>query len=301
MEPHSRGNGTLGTLLAPGRHAMATKNVRFSGAPRSGRWTQPPSTQKRGRRGLLFLFALGAALLGGVSGFAWEMDRQVLGGILRQRQEAARRPDWTPIRRLPAYVPQAFATVVDPTFEDRRPLDEGVEGTTLSRELVRQIHLLRRNLAGEAREIIMGPLLERRLSKSEVLELYLNRVYMGRLDGFPVYGIHHAAREFFGKRPEELTLSQTATLAGLLLPPRITRPERQLGAVGARRNEVLRQMRVAGEITPAALEAAIREPLGFVATAEYTPMTRPVGWDAPQEPLRLPPSQAAAGDTAVNN
>lgn len=280
---------------------MATKNKRLSGAPRSGRWTQPPPTQKRGRRGLLFLFALGAALLGGVSGFAWEMDRQVLGGILRQRQEATRRPDWTPIRRLPAYVPQAFATVVDPTFEERRPLDEGAEGTTLSRELVRQVHLLRRNLAGEAREILMGPLLERRLSKSELLELYLNRVYLGRVDGFPVYGIHHGAREFFGKRPEELTLSEAATLAGMLLPPRITRLEGQLGAVGARRNEVLRQMRLAGAIAPNAVAAAIREPLGFVAVAEYTPMTRPLGWNAPQEPLRLPPPEAVPGDTTANN
>jgi membrane peptidoglycan carboxypeptidase len=228
------------------------------------------------------------------------MDRQILGGVMRQRQEAAQRPDWTPIRRLPAYVPQAFSSVVDPTFENRRPLEEGAEGTTLSRELVRQVHLLRRNLAGEAREILMGPLLERRMAKSEVLELYLNRVYMGRVDGFPVYGIHHAAREFFGKRPEELTLSQAATLAGLLLPPRISRPERQLGAVGARRNEVLRQMVLAGNVTPAALEAAMQEPLGFVAVAEYTPMTRPLGWDAPQEPLRLPPLEAAPGDSVAN-
>lgn len=279
---------------------MATKHKGLAAAPRSGRWTKPPPTHKRGRRGLLLLFALGAALLGGVAGFAWEMDRQILGGVLRQRVEAARRPDWTPIRRLPPYVPQAFATVVDPTFEERRPLDEGAEGTTLSREMVRQIHLLRRNLAGEAREILMGPLLERRLSKSEVLELYLNRVFLGEVDGFPVYGIHHAAREFFGKRPEELSLAEAATLAGLLLPPRVTRPERQLGAVGARRNEVLRQMLLAGDITPAALQAATSEPLGFVAVAEYTPMTRPVGWNEPQEPLRLPPLQAAPSDTTAS-
>ena len=279
---------------------MATSNKRIAGAPRSGRWTTPPRTTPKGRGGILFLFALAALLIGAVTGFAWEMDRQIAGGILRQRAEAVRRPDWVRIRTVPRYIPQAFATVVDPTFDERRPLDEGAEGRTLSRELIRQVHLLQDGLPGEAREILMGPLLERRLAKSSVAELYLNRIYLGESNGLPVYGIYHAAREFFGKRPEELTLAQAATLAGLLLPPRLPRPGRQLGAVGARRNEVLRLMLINGRITPAQYAAAVREPLGLLSTIEYAPMARPLGWDTPPETLRVAPDQPATPDSVPN-
>ena len=278
---------------------MASNTRTIGAKPRGGKWTRPPRTKQQGRGGILLVLAFAAALIGGALGFAWEMNRQVESGILRQRTEAARRPDWVPIRTLPPYVAPAFQTVVDPTFAERKPLDEGAEGSTVSRNLVRQVHLLRPGMAGEAREILLGPLLEQHLAKSEVMELYLNRVYLGQASGYPVYGVHHAAREFFGKPPQQLSLSEAATLAGMLLPPRIVRPEDQLGAVGARRNEVLRQLRASGAITPQQLAEAVQQPLSFVAVAEYAPMTRPAGWSPDPEPLRLPPLEPTAADSAA--
>jgi membrane peptidoglycan carboxypeptidase len=270
----------------------AAKGKRLGGAPpRPGRWARrpPPSGVQGERRSeILFLLGLGLFLLGGVVGFGVEMDRQVRGGILRQRAEAERRPDWVALEQLPPALPRMVVAVVDPGFPERNPLDSDASGATLPRELVRQVHQLRDDLPGEARGLLMTPSLENRLSRRDVLELYLNRVYFGTSGGYPVYGVYHAAREFFDKEPRQLTLGETATLAGLLLRPRIEEPERAPGAVGARRNEVLRQMLAAGAIDAAAFRAAMEEPLSFQPGADYPPMTRPLRWEEETPVLRLP-------------
>lgn len=263
--------------------------------PKRGRWAKrPPRRTEPGehRREILFLFALTFFIVGGVLGFGWEMDRQLRGGILEQRVEAEARRDWISLAELPPVLPRMVVAVVDPGFQGRRPLGSGEDGPTLTRELVRQVHRLDGGLREEAREMLMSPLLEARLSKRDILELYLNRVYFGRSDGWPVYGVSHAAREFFGKEPEELTLGESATLAGLLLEPRIHNPEGAPGAVGARRNEVLRRMMEAGVIGPSAYRAATSEPLAFQPGVEFAPMTRPLPREGEEEDeeevMRLP-------------
>jgi membrane peptidoglycan carboxypeptidase len=277
-----------------------SKGKRLGGAPkRRGRWSPPPAPRAvrptEYRTGILFLLGLGFLILGGVAGFAWEMDRQLRGGILRQHAVAERRPDWVPLERMPPVLPRMVTAVVDPAFQQRPPLGTREERATLPEDLVRQVHLLRDGVAGEARALVMAPLLESRLPHRELLELYLNRVYFGKSDGVEVFGVHHAARDFFRKAPSELTLGESATLAGLLLEPRIRDPERSPGAVGARRNEVLRKMREAGVIREADYRAAVAEPLGFQPGVEYAPMSRPLRWKEPPPVMRLPaPSNPAA-------
>lgn len=269
----------------------AAGGKRLGGAPKTARWARRPQNGGPGgerRSEILFLLGLGFLLLGGLAGFGWEMDRQVRGGILRQRAEAERRPDWVPLDRLPPALPRTVLAVVDPDFMRREPLGTEAPGITLPRDLVQQVHLLGDDLPGEARGLLMAPLLENRMSREELLELYLNRVYFGRSAGYPVYGVFHASREFFDKDPQELTLGETATLAGLLLRPRIEDPERAPGAVGARRNEVLRKMLDAGQIDAAAYRRATTEPLAFQPGADYPPMTRPFRWEEPPAPMRLP-------------
>lgn len=248
---------------------------------------------------LLFVLAVGLFVLGGVAGFGWSLDRQIRGGLLRQQQDAVRRPDWVRIDALPSYVPAAFVSVVDPSFVEEGTIRSGRNATTLSRELVRQIHLLPDNVSGEARELIMGPVLEQRASKRELLEIFLNRIFLGTQQGYPVYGVYHAAQEFFNKTPQELTLGETATLAGLLLQPRISDPENQVGAVGVRRNEVLRVMLLGELISPEQYRAAVAEPLGFQPGLEQHPMTRPADWIRPDTPvIRLPVEMRPQPDSA---
>lgn len=240
------------------------------------------------------LFAVGA-----LAGYTWAMHRQLEAGILRQRAEAAERPDWVALRTLPSYVPLAFVAVADPAFVNRKALGADAGEVTLSRSLVNQVHLLRENVPGSAKEMVMGPLLETRLTKRALLELYLNRVYLGNHGEWPVFGIYHAAQEYLGKGPAQMTLAETAALASLLLPPRIVDPGEQAGAVGIRRNEVLRQMLDRELISREAYASAIQEPLPFQPGARFAPMTRPAGWTEAPEPLHLPVDTVSADSVSA--
>ena len=114
-----------------------------------------------------------------------------------------------------------------------------------------------------------------------------------------MYGVQHAAQEYFGKDAKELTLSEAATLAGMLLPPRLVNPQSSPGAVGARRNEVLRRLLEAGRIDRAAFDAAVHEMLAFQPGIDYAPMTRPADWGKEPEVIRLPPGSIPASDSAA--
>ena len=244
---------------------------------RGGRLTRrerPAPGMPEGATYLLIIIALGCVVLGGVLGFTAGMDRQLRGGILRQRAEAMTRPDWVPLDELPPFVPSAFLTVVDPGFESGGSFRSREEGNTIPRELVRQIHLLGDGIAGEAQELVMAPVLEQRLTKHDMLELYLNRVQLGSVGDFPIYGIYYAAREYFGKDPRELTRGEAATLAGLLLEPRIPQPEQKAGAIGVRRNEVLAVLLRSGEIGQNEYAAAVGERLGIQPGISEIPMSR---------------------------
>jgi penicillin-binding protein 1A len=244
--------------------------------------------------------AVAVFIVAGVAGFGWALDRQVRGGILQQRAEAISRPDWARLDQLPPHVPNAFLAVVDPAFMREGALRTGEGGTTLSRELVRQVHLLPASLTGEARELVMAPVLENRTSKESLLELYINRVYMGHEQGEPVFGVFHAAREFLDRSPQELTVSEAATLAGLLLQPRIENPATRPGAVGIRRNEVLRVMLQMGHITAEQYTSAVQEPLGFQPGLGRQPMSRPLDWiEGEERVLRLPEAYRPRPDTAA--
>lgn len=279
----------------------AKPGKRLGGKPRSvrrGRGMPRDDGERKGAAGLLFVLAVALFVVGGVAGFGWALDEQLRGGLLEQRREAIQRPDWVRLQSLPPYVPAAFVSVVDPSFFEGGALRTGGRGTTIARDLVSQVHQLDHGLGGEARELVLAPLLEQRRSKEDILELYLNRVFLGEASGYPVYGIHHAAEEYFGKRPAELTLSEVATLAGLLLPPRVVDPDRSVGAVGARRNEVLRVLLERGDITPQQYSAAVREPLAFQPGLDQEPMTRPAGWMERPTVLQLPENRLPAPDSA---
>lgn len=235
------------------------------------------------------MLALALFVLGTVGGFAWASDRQLRGGVLRQAAESQGRPDRVALSELPPYLPQAFAAVVEPAAAGRGRLRTGESRTSLAGELIRQVHMLPDRIGGQARALAMAPLLERRSGRRQTLEMFMNRVQLGKHLGHPVYGVWHAAREYFGKSPENLTLSEAATLAGLLLPPRLEVPQESVGAVGARRNEVLEVMLRGGLISEPEYRAAIAEPLGLQPGIGAMPMTRTVEWVEGTDSIRLPP------------
>jgi hypothetical protein len=267
------------------------RGKQLGGAPRGGRWTTHPEERRLGGRhrgSIIALLVLGLLVVGGIGGYLLRADARLRAGLLAQEHEARQRPDWVPARDLPAHVLDAFSAVVDTAPVVRRNLRSPEALPSVSRDLVRQVHLLGGGLGAEAEELAMAPLLELRTSRRRLLELYVNRVSLGRTEHWSVFGVGNAARDFFGKDARELTLAEAATLAGILLEPRLRDPEAEPGAAGARRNEVLRRLRAAGRIDAAAHAAAVREPLGFQPGIEHAPMSRPLDWQAEVEVIRLP-------------
>jgi penicillin-binding protein 1B len=117
----------------------------------------------------------------------------------------------------------------------------------------------------KAREILMSLVLERRTSKEEILELYLNDVYLGQRGSFAIHGVAEASRIFFGKDVANLALSEAALIAGVIQSPASRSPFTNPKRAVERRNVVLQAM--AGEKFIREDEAARagREPLLVVA------------------------------------
>ncbi|MGH7458221.1 MAG: transglycosylase domain-containing protein [Longimicrobiaceae bacterium] len=229
------------------------------------------------RYGILGLLLVAALMVGGMGGFFWSQGRQLQNGLLAQRSEAAKSGLWTPLDSFPGYLVAAFRTAAGP--------DE----SAAARHLVEQAYRLDGEVLDRVRARVMAGRLDHLLSDSKLLELYLNRVRLGQKWGWQVYGVTAAAREYFGKEPAGLTLSEAATLAGFTLPPPIRDPLGRAGPAGARRNDVLRRMAAGRIIGEAAYRRAVRERLGFQPGLEHAPMTRPAGWLEEPEPLRLTP------------
>ncbi len=136
----------------------------------------------------------------------------------------------------------------------------GTEGaSTITQQYVRNTILLDErtdiSLARKAREAYLAMELEKRHTKQEILEMYLNAVYFG--DG--AYGAQAASRTYFAKPASELTLAQAALLAGLPQQPSRLDPYNNLEGAIKRRNEVLLNMQRNGYITQAEYEEAVAE------------------------------------------
>jgi penicillin-binding protein 1B len=135
-------------------------------------------------------------------------------------------------------------------------------GSTVTQQLVKNFYLSHeRTLYRKALEAIMAVMLETRYSKSEILEAYLNEIYLGQRGDMGVFGVGEAAVLYFGKDVERLTLSESALLAGMIRSPRANNP--QTGAVRAQavRDRVLRRMVTLHMIDADEAEAAMLEPV----------------------------------------
>ena len=156
--------------------------------------------------------------------------------------EENQRRVWVPLADIPEQVQKAFLAAEDKRFYQHKGIDErGLirafignlaasgrpqGGSTITQQIVKNL-LVGDDLTYERkiREMIMASRVEHTLSKPEILELYLNSVYLGRSS----WGIEMAARGYFGKPAKELTLEEGALLAGLTKGPNYFSPDRHPG------------------------------------------------------------------------
>jgi penicillin-binding protein 2D len=133
-------------------------------------------------------------------------------------------------------------------------------GSTLTMQLARNLFLTHeRSVSRKVKEIELARLLEKKFSKDELLLLYLNTVYFGN----GAYGIWAAAREYFQKDPAELTITQAATLVGLVQAPSRYNPAKHPDRALRRRNEVLHNLVEVKRISKQEFEQARKEGLGL--------------------------------------
>ncbi len=195
------------------------------------------------------------------------------GSVLSERGQAHA---FVPLDLLPRHVVDAVVATEDRRFFEHVGLDPmGIlravfaniragrtvqGGSTLSQQLAKNLFLSPdRTFGRKAEELLLALWLEMRLPKTDILELYLNRVYFGG----GAYGIEAAARRYFDKPASQLKLSEAAVLAGLLKAPTKYSPHASPGLARSRARLVLKRMLAAGYIGDEAEVAAGRDSVRF--------------------------------------
>ncbi len=141
-------------------------------------------------------------------------------------------------------------------------------GSTLTQQIVKNTFLTpEKTLKRKLSEQFIALVMERRLSKDQILELYLNEVVLGQRGPFEIHGVAEASRIFFGVDLRNISIAQAATIAGVIQSPSRLSPFRNPERALERRNVVIREMADAEYITPEEKTKAQAEPLGISARA----------------------------------
>ncbi len=190
---------------------------------------------------------------------------------------------FTPSEEIPDLVKQAFISAEDKNFYTHQGYDPrgiiaaGVEAVRTKGETVRGASTITQQvmknflLSGDRRaerkikEIILATRLEDTLDKEQILELYMNEIFLGQNS----YGVTAAAQTYFNKTLQELAPHEAAMLAAMPKAPSDYHPVRQKERLLARRNYVLREMNQNGYIDQATYEAEVEMPLRSVQNGDF--------------------------------
>jgi penicillin-binding protein 1B len=164
---------------------------------------------------------------------------------------------------------------------------EATQGaSTLTQQFVKNYFLTpERTWRRKFADAYMSILLEKRLSKTQIFELYANEVYLGQVGSFSIVGFGEAADAFFDKSVQDLTLEEAATLAGIITAPNRYTPVRYKERAVARRNLVLDQMADYQMITPRERDEAKSKPLSVKPTSILNYLDAPYFVDYVQDML----------------
>ena len=195
-------------------------------------------------------------------------DGKLIGEVGEQRRIPVK------LENVPQRLQDAFLATEDSRFYDHHGLDPiGIAraiyvavsnggasqgASTITQQLARNFFLTpEKKLIRKVREAVLAVEIENTLSKQEILELYLNKIFLG----YRSYGVAAAAQTYFGKNLDELTLSEMAIIAGLPKAPSTMNPLYSPKRAEERRNVVLSRMLDENKITKAEYDAAIKEPI----------------------------------------
>ncbi len=210
------------------------------------------------------------------------LDAPLITALVTDAREKRRD---VPLSVIPQTMVQAVLAIEDRRFYDHPGIDPiGIvsaaidnvigrkkylrSGSTITQQLVKNTFLTpEQTYKRKFSEWFMSVALERRLTKDQVLTLYLNDVSLGQRGSFAIHGVPEAARLFFSKDVTNLSLAEAATIAGVIQSPSRLSPFNNPDRAKDRRNVVLRAMADSGYISADAADRAVREPLQMAARA----------------------------------
>ncbi|HSE42888.1 MAG TPA: PBP1A family penicillin-binding protein [Acidobacteriota bacterium] len=155
-----------------------------------------------------------------------------------------------------------FAAIARAIFNNlgNNKLSQG--GSTITQQLAKNTFLTReRTIQRKIREAILATVLEARLSKQKILEMYLNEIYLGQQGSVGIHGIGEASRFYFAKDAEHLTVPEAALLAGIIQAPSAWNPYNHPKEAKKRRDTVLQAMRNVGFITSRQYDLWAKSPI----------------------------------------
>ena len=223
---------------------------------------------------------------------AVELDTPLLTALMTSSNREKRRH--VPLASIPKHVRNAVLAIEDQSFYSHPGInpfpvlaslvvnglglgERRLGSSTITQQLARMFFLSdefnaelqrgERSYWRKAREGMMSLVLERRASKDEILELYLNDVYLGQRGSFAIHGVAEAARMFFGKDVANITIAEAAVIAGVIQSPASRSPFTNAKRSVERRNLVIRAMADEELITEDQATRATREPLQVMARA----------------------------------
>lgn len=187
---------------------------------------------------------------------------------------------------MPAYVPRSFLAVEDSDFYNHGGVDPiaivrafivnlrsgkaSQGGSTITQQVIKRLLLSpERTYERKLKEAILAYRLERYLTKDEILTIYMNQTFLGA----NAYGVEAAARTYFGKHAAELTLAESALIAGLPQAPSGYNPLRNPDAAKTRQLHVLNRLRELAWVSEDDYSKAVAQPL------VYKSMPENLGWE----------------------
>lgn len=192
-----------------------------------------------------------------------------------------RAAEYTHLHNIPAILQQAVLAIEDARFFEHSGLDfigigramirniqalrivEG--GSTITQQLAKNLLFQpERTIGRKLLEVLAAVSIERRLTKNEILEFYLNEVYLGQEGAVALHGVGQAAKAFFGKSVTEISLSEAALLAGIIKAPSFYSPRRHFKRALQRSKIVMQEMEELGFISAQQISAAKQVKLNII-------------------------------------
>lgn len=203
------------------------------------------------------------------------LEPELISGL---RGESRQVREWIPLAHMPSRLIETVLAVEDHRFYSHFGFDPvaigraiwtnltkgGVVqgGSTITQQLAKNLfYSPQRTMARKFKEALAAMVLEVKYKKQEILESYLNEIYLGQAGFVSIYGVGEAANRLFGKALGDLTVEETAMIAGLIKGPNTYAPAKHPELAKQRRDIVLRRLRTLGLLTEEAWKTAVNEPV----------------------------------------